>query len=319
LVKGGSYLEALGKLDIVVFDKTGTLTKGVFKVVASHAAYGFTQEELLKYAAYAEYFSSHPIAHSILQAYAQPVDSSRLTQYTELAGYGVRVNLDGKELLVGNDMLLQTASISFAKCSSMGTKVYVAINSQFVGCVVIADEIKEDSIKTIQGLKARGIYKIVMLTGDNAQAGQFIAKELALDEVYSELLPSYKVEKLEMLYAQKRPKGKLAFMGDGINDAPVLARADVGIAMGGMGADAAIEAADVIFMTDEPSKLLDAIDIAKVTKRIVWQNIIFALGVKGMFLLLSAFGIATMWEAVIADVGVSVITVLNAVRILKLR
>lgn len=237
--------------------------------------------------------------------------------YSEISGHGIRVNVNGKTVLAGNDKLMKLSDIAFEESSDIGTKVYVAIDNQYAGCIVISDEIKEDSKAAIAGLKARSVRKTVMLTGDNAQAGEAIAKELALDEFYAQLLPDQKVEKLEMLDGQKRSKGNLAFVGDGINDAPVLARADVGIAMGGLGSEAAIEAADVVLMTDEPSKLLDAIDIARFTKRIVWQNIAFALGVKGIFLLIGAFGFATMWEAVFADVGVSVIAILNAMKVLK--
>lgn len=317
LVKGSNYLEALNNLDIVVFDKTGTLTKGVFKVTGIHSADGFSESELLEYAANAEVFSNHPIALSILKAYDKSVDKDKLVDYSEISGHGIRVNVNGKTVLAGNDKLMKLSEVEFEESNDIGTKVYVAVDNQYAGCIVISDEIKNDSKAAIAGLKARSVRKTVMLTGDNAQIGEAIAKELALDEVYTQLLPDQKVEKVEMLDGQKRSKGKLAFVGDGINDAPVLARADVGIAMGGLGSDAAIEAADVVLMTDEPSKLLDAIDIAKFTKRIVWQNIAFALGVKGIFLLLGAFGIATMWEAVFADVGVSVIAILNAMRVLK--
>ncbi len=319
LVKGGNYLEALGNLDIVVFDKTGTLTKGVFKLVARHLVDGFSEEELLEYAAHAEAFSSHPIALSIQTAYARPVDSERVSLNNTIAGYGTSARVDNQAVLVGNAKLMHKEGIFFEECTALGTKVYVAIGKRFAGCLVIADELKEDSQATIRGLKARGISQTVMLTGDNVQTAQFVAEQLAIDEVYAELLPQHKVEQMERLCAGKRTKGKLAFVGDGINDAPVLAQADVGIAMGGLGSDAAIEAADVVLMTDEPSKLLEAIDIARATKRIVWQNIVFALGVKGVFLLLGALGMATMWEAVIADVGVSVLAILNAMRILKVR
>lgn len=317
LVKGSNYLEALNNLDIVVFDKTGTLTKGVFKVTGIHSADGFSESNLLEYVANAEAFSNHPIALSILKAYDKSVDKDRLVDYSEISGHGIRVNVNGKTVLAGNDKLMKLSDIAFEESSDIGTKVYVAIDNQYAGCIVISDEIKEDSKAAIAGLKARSVRKTVMLTGDNAQAGEAIAKELALDEFYAQLLPDQKVEKLEMLDGQKRSKGNLAFVGDGINDAPVLARADVGIAMGGLGSEAAIEAADVVLMTDEPSKLLDAIDIARFTKRIVWQNIAFALGVKGIFLLIGAFGFATMWEAVFADVGVSVIAILNAMKVLK--
>jgi len=317
LVKGSNYLEALNNLDIVVFDKTGTLTKVVFKVTGIFPANGFAKQELLECAANAEALSNHPIALSILKAYEKPIDKETLTDYSEISGHGIRVIVGRKTVLAGNEKLMKMYDIAYVESTGAGTKVYVAVDNQFAGCIVIADEIKEDSKNAILGLKQRGVRKAVMLTGDNVQIGGAVANELRLDEVYAQLLPDQKVEKVEMFDGQKRSKGKLAFVGDGINDAPVLARADAGIAMGGLGSDAAIEAADVVLMTDEPSKLLDAIDIAKFTKRIVWQNIAFALGVKGIFLLLGAFGIATMWEAVFADVGVSVIAILNAMRVLK--
>ena len=319
LVKGSNYLEALNNLDIVVFDKTGTLTKGVFQVMAIHTANGFTENELLAYAAKAGVFSNHPIALSILKAYDKSIDKEQLSEYSEISGHGTRVTVNGKVVFAGNEKLMKLSNISFIENTDIGTKVYVAIDNQFAGALLISDEIKKDSRETIAGLKARGVRKIIMLTGDNTRIGEAIAKELGIDEVYTDLLPDQKVEKLEMLDLQKRAKGKMAFVGDGINDAPVLARADVGIAMGGLGSDAAIEAADVVLMTDEPSKLLEAIDIAKATKGIVWQNIIFALSVKGVFLSLGAVGIATMWEAVFADVGVAVIAILNAMRILKMK
>ncbi|MDR1803205.1 MAG: cadmium-translocating P-type ATPase [Treponema sp.] len=316
LVKGGNFLEALNSLDIVVFDKTGTLTKGVFKVTSIQPADGFSEDELLEYAAKAETFSNHPIAISVLKAYGGEIDRTGLADYDEISGCGISVNAAGKKILAGNDKLMAANGIAFTKAKDAGTKVYVAVDFVFAGCVVISDEIKSDSRSAISALKAKGVRKTVMLTGDDPRIAAAIAGELALDEVYGGLLPHEKVEKVEALSGQKRPKGKLAFVGDGINDAPVLARADVGIAMGGLGSDAAIEAADVVLMTDEPSKLVEAIDIARITKHIVWQNIIFALGVKAVFLILSAFGIASMWEAVFADVGVSLLAVLNAMRII---
>jgi len=317
LVKGGNYLEALNYLDIVVFDKTGTLTKGVFKVTNVRPADGFSEDELLEYAAKAESFSNHPIALSVLSAYNGEVDKTGLSDYNEISGHGISVKAGGKKLLAGNHKLMAANGIAFTEAKDTGTKVYVAANGAFVGCIVISDEIKSDSRSAIAALKTLGVKKTVMLTGDDPRIAAAIAEELNLDEAYGGLLPHEKVEKLEMLSGQKRKKGKLAFIGDGINDAPVLARADVGIAMGGLGSDAAIEAADVVLMTDEPSKLVEAIDIARFTKRIVWQNIIFALGVKAVFLILSAFGIASMWEAVFADVGVALLAVLNAMRVLR--
>jgi len=317
LVKGGNYLEALNHLDIVVFDKTGTLTKGVFKAVGIKTANNWNEGQVLEYAAKAESFSNHPIALSILKAYGKDVDGTRLSDYNEISGHGISVMANGKAILAGNHKLMALKGISFTETQDIGTKVYVAADGEFIGCIVISDEVKPDSKATIAGLKAKGIRKTVMLTGDDPQIAAAIATELKLDECYGGLLPYEKVEKLEMLSVQKKPKGKLAFLGDGINDAPVLAQADVGIAMGGFGSDAAIEAADVVLMTDEPSKLLEAIDIARFTKRVVWQNIIFALGVKGFFLTLGAFGVATMWEAVFADVGVALLAILNASRVIR--
>ena len=317
LVKGGNFLEALNHLDIVVFDKTGTLTKGVFNVTKLRPAEGFSEKVLLEYAAKAESFSNHPIALSVLKAYDREIDKTGLSGYNEIPGRGISVKAAGKEVLAGNHKLMAANGIPYTEANDTGTKVYVAVDGVFAGCIVISDEIKGDSRNAISALKAKGVKKTVMLTGDDPRIAGAIAEELGLDEVYGGLLPHEKVEKVEMLSGQKQAKGKLAFIGDGINDAPVLARADVGIAMGGLGSDAAIEAADVVLMTDEPSKLVEAMGIARITKRIVWQNIIFALGVKAVFLMLSAFGIASMWEAVFADVGVSLLAVLNAMRILR--
>jgi len=317
LVKGGNYLEAFNNLETVVFDKTGTLTKGVFKVTAVEPADGFNRDSLLELAANAESCSNHPIALSVMKEYGKAVERDKLSDYTEIAGHGVSVNLNGKAILAGNQKLMAKAGIGFQESHSVGTKVYVASNGVFAGCIVISDEIKPDSYNAISTLKAKGVRKTVMLTGDNPHIAEAVAAELKLDEVYGGLLPHEKVEKVEMLNGKKSAKGKLAFVGDGINDAPVLAMADIGVAMGGLGSDAAIEAADVVLMTDEPSKLCEAVDIARFTKKIVWQNIFFALGVKAAFLALGAFGIATMWEAVFADVGVCLLAVLNAMRIMR--
>jgi len=319
LVKGSNYLEALNNLDIVVFDKTGTLTKGVFKVTNIIPANDYSEEALLEITANAEAFSNHPIAMSVLKAYGREADKDKISGYMEISGYGISVVVGGKKVLAGNHKLMQLENIGFTESDDIGTKIYVAVDGAFAGCIVISDEIKADSKAAIAELKSKGVRKTVMLTGDNPQIAEAIAKELQLDEVYAGLLPDQKVEKVEILNGQKSPKGKLAFVGDGINDAPVLARADVGIAMGGLGSDAAIEAADVVLMTDEPSKLGDAIDVAKFTKRIVWQNIIFALGIKGVFLVLGAFGVASMWEAVFADVGVSILAILNAMRVIRMK
>ena len=304
LVKGSNYLEALNKVSVVVFDKTGTLTKGVFKVVDITVEFGFTKEQVLEYAAQAESYSNHPIAKSIQEAFGKTIDRSVLSGYVEISGHGIRVLIGGKR-------------VSYAACQSAGTKVYIAVDGRYAGCIVIADEVKDDSQNAIASLKKIGVEKTVMLTGDDEKIGKAVAEQLGLDEYYAQLLPDQKVEKLEYLDQHKTKGSKLAFVGDGINDAPVLARADVGIAMGGLGSDAAIEAADVVLMTDEPSKLVDAIDVAKATKRIVMQNIIIALGIKSVFLILGALGIAGMWEAVFGDVGVTIIAVLNAMRILK--
>jgi Cd2+/Zn2+-exporting ATPase len=326
LVKGGNYLEAFNNLEIAVFDKTGTLTKGVFKVTNITSANGFSESKVLELAANAEAFSNHPIALSVMREYGKEADRAGLREYTEHPGYGISVVKDGKLILTGNLELMEKNGVNVKEPhnaeTKAGTKVYIAQEGVFAGCIVISDEVKPDSHSAVLALKARGVKKTIMLTGDSPQIAQVIADELGLDEVYGGLLPHEKVEKLETLNMQKYAdvkKGRkvnLAFVGDGINDAPVLAMADIGIAMGGLGSDAAIEAADVVLMTDEPSKLAEAMDIARFTKRIVRQNIVFALGVKGVFLVLGAFGIAGMWEAVFADVGVSVIAVFNAMRIL---
>ncbi|MDR2866334.1 MAG: cadmium-translocating P-type ATPase [Methanomassiliicoccaceae archaeon] len=315
LIKGGNYLEALNKTETVVFDKTGTLTKGVFKVTEILPSGNFTREQLLGAAAKAEAFSNHPIALSVLKEYGTEIDKSGLKGYTEIAGHGISVNDSDRMILAGNARLMERENIVFEETQSIGTKVYVAINGAFAGCIVISDEIKPDSRGTITALKARGI-RTVMLTGDNPGIAKAVADEIGLDEVYGGLLPQQKVEKVEWLNGQKKKGGKLVFMGDGINDAPVLALSDIGISMGGLGSDAAIEAADMVIMTDEPSKLITAMDTARFTRRIVWQNIIFALAVKGVFLMLGAVGAVSMWEAVFADVGVALIAIMNALRVI---
>jgi len=316
LVKGSNYLEALNRVETVVFDKTGTLTKGVFKVRGIFPAEGFTDKQILQYASAAESGSNHPIAKSVLASFGGEVNEI-MADYREISGYGVSACVGGKKILAGNRKLMDAEGISYMPCSKAGTKVYVAIDGSYGGCILIADESKEDSKKAIAALKKSGVEKTVMLTGDEEDIAKAVAEELGLDAYYAQLLPGEKVEKLEELDGRKRPGSKLAFVGDGINDAPVLARADVGIAMGGLGSDAAIEAADVVLMTDEPSKIVDAIQVAKATKRIVIENIVLALGVKGAFLLLGAFGVAGMWEAVFADVGVALIAVFNAMRIMR--
>ena len=317
LVKGGNYLEALNNLDLVVFDKTGTLTKGVFTVTAVQPGDGYGADELLEAVAKAEVFSNHPIALSILREYGKTVDKNGLAEYREIAGYGVSVNAGGKTIMAGNKNLMERMGIAFEESAKAGTKVYVATDRVYMGCVVISDEIKPDSRRAIAALKSKGVRKIIMLTGDNPRTAEAVATELKLDEVYGGLLPQQKVEMLETLNNRKRQNGKLAFVGDGINDAPVLAMADIGVAMGGIGSDAAIEAANVVLMTDEPSKLADAVEIARFTKRVVRQNIIFALGVKALFLIFGAIGSVGMWEAVFADVGVAILAILNATRVMK--
>ncbi|MDD4690325.1 MAG: heavy metal translocating P-type ATPase, partial [Eubacteriales bacterium] len=319
LVKGGNYLEALNNVEAVVFDKTGTLTKGVFKVTATNPQNDYTDKELLEYAAYAESYSNHPIALSIISAYNTEIDKNRIENYQEVAGHGIKVNINGKEVLAGNTRLMSSENINYNDVDILGTVVHVAIDKKYAGSIVISDEVKEDSANAIKELKALGVRKTVMLTGDLKVVADKIGNKLGLDEVYSELLPADKVEKIEFLEAQKSHKGKIVFVGDGINDAPVLARADIGMAMGGLGSDAAIEAADVVIMTDEPSKIASAIKIAKRTRSIVIQNIVFALGVKAVFLVLGALGVASMWEAVFGDMGVAIIAVLNAMRAMNMK
>ncbi|AGX42770.1 heavy metal translocating P-type ATPase [Clostridium saccharobutylicum] len=317
LVKGGNYLEALNDVEMVVFDKTGTLTKGVFKVTEIKPENNISKDELIACAAYAENYSNHPIATSILKAYGEEIIKDKIKGYEEISGYGVKVLLEGKEVLAGNYKLMDKENISYNAVETIGTVVHVSINKRYAGYIIISDEVKSDSKSAIRALKEIGVKRTVMLTGDNKAVGSKISKELGVDEVYAELLPDQKVDKLEALYNEKSPKGKIIFVGDGINDAPVLARADIGIAMGGVGSDAAIEAADVVIMTDEPSKIASAIKIAKKTRTIVMQNIIFALTIKLIILVLVAFGLGTMWEAVFGDVGVALLAVLNAMRAMK--
>ena len=319
LVKGSNYLEALAKLEVAVFDKTGTLTEGVFKVTEIHPAENVSRETLLENAAYAESFSNHPISKSLLEAYGRSLNWSRIGDSEEIAGHGVRAVIDGQTVLAGNAKLMRRENIAYDQSQLIGTAVHVAIEGRYAGYILISDQIKADAKKAIDDLRAAGVKQTVMLTGDGKVVGEHVAKVLGLDQVYTELLPDGKVHEVERLLAAKSPKGTLAFTGDGINDAPVLARADVGIAMGGLGSDAAIEAADVVIMNDEPSKIALAIKISKRTLRIVKQNIIFAIGVKLAVLLLGAFGMATMWEAVFADVGVAVIAILNAIRVLNVK
>jgi len=317
LVKGGNYLEALSKVKTVVFDKTGTLTKGEFYVVDTKCATGFESGELIEYAAYAESYSAHPIAKSIVEAYGRQINPNLIDQYRETAGQGISVTVAGRQILAGNRRLMERHGISCDRVTAAQSRVYVAVDGRYAGCIIIGDKIKEDSKTAVRELKALGIEKTVMLTGDNEQSAKQVADELCIDEFYAQLLPDDKVKMLEKAEGEKRALSKIAFVGDGINDAPVLARADIGVAMGGVGSDAAIEAADVFIMTDEISKLAQGIKIARATRKIVVQNIVFALGVKGIFLLLGALGVAGMWEAVFADVGVAIIAVVNAVRVLK--
>jgi Cd2+/Zn2+-exporting ATPase len=315
LVKGSNFLDALTQVKTVVFDKTGTLTKGEFKVSEMITANGFSEEQLIDYAAHAEANSNHPIAKSILEAYKHEIDNSRISNVSEISGHGIEVNVDGKLLFVGNDKLLHRENIEHNKCDVDGTVVHIVIDRQYAGYITISDSLKDDSKAAIDSLKNKGIDTI-MLTGDNKSAAEIYANKLGIDKYYYELLPENKVEQIEKLLSPDG-KNKVAFVGDGINDAPVLARADVGIAMGALGSDAAIETADVVLMTDSPSMVSEAINISKKTRKIVWQNIAFAMGVKSIFIVLGIFGIATMWEAVFGDMGVAILAILNATRVLK--
>ena len=314
LIKGACYIEALSRPYAIVFDKTGTLTKGTFKVTKIQPVEKISADELLKYAAYAENYSTHPIATSLKETYGRNIDTSLIGNVEEISGNGIKAQIDNSEILVGNNKLMTKFGINYISQQNAGTVIYVAKNNEFVGSITISDELKTDSKATIKNLNKKQI-KTVMLTGDNSIPAEYIAKELDIPKVYSELLPAQKVEKLEELISTQ--KGSVIFVGDGINDAPVLTRADVGIAMGGLGSDAAIEAADVVIMNDNPSKVVSAIEIAQKTMQIVKENIIFALGIKILFLILGAFGVITMWGAVFADVGVTLIAVLNSLRALK--
>ena len=316
LIKGANYLETLSKAETVVFDKTGTLTNGTFTVVAIHPQQ-ISERELLDLTATAESVSSHPIATSILKAYGEPIDKTRIGNIEELSGRGIHAVIDGKSVYVGNGVLMQSVGVDFHECKTVGTTVHIAVDGLYAGHIVIADTVKPDAKSAVEQLKASGIRKTVMLTGDSDTVGQAVAKELGMDEAYTQLMPDDKVEKTENLLAEKNTKSTLAFVGDGINDAPVLARADVGIAMGALGSDAAIEAADVVLMDDKPAKLVTALKISRKTMRIMRQNIVFALSVKAVVLLLSAFGLASMWVAVFADVGVMILAVCNAVRAMR--
>lgn len=318
LIKGSNYLEALSNTEIMVLDKTGTLTEGVFEVQQINPI-DISKEDLIKYATYAESFSNHPIAISLKKAYGKEIVNKKVSETQELPGLGVRAVIEGESIFVGNEKLMKENCIDYIKSEEIGTILYIAVNNKFAGTIVISDKIKTDAKETIDKLKKDNIKKIVMLTGDKRKVGENVAKKLGIDEVYTELLPSDKVEKVEELMKNKSENGNLAFIGDGINDAPVLAISDIGIAMGGLGSDAAIEAADVVLMTDEPSRVVDAIKISKKTMTIVKQNIIFAIFIKLIVLILSAIGISNMWQAVFADVGVSILAILNALRALYIR
>lgn len=318
LIKGSNYLEGLAKSEIIVFDKTGTLTEGVFEVQKIEAV-GITEEKLIRYAALAESFSNHPIAQSVKKAYGKKIDSKLVTSTNELTGLGIESIIEDRDVIIGNEKLMISKNIDYNKCKDIGTVLYVAIDQKYCGYILISDRIKEDSKAAIKQLKNSNVSQTVMLTGDKKDVGEFVANEIGLDKVYTDLLPDGKVEKVEELMKQKSEKGKLVFVGDGINDAPVLALSDIGIAMGGLGSDAAIEAADVVIMTDEPSKISKAISLSKKTLRIVKENIFFAIFVKIVVLVLCALGVSTMWEAVFADVGVSIIAILNALRVLRVK
>ncbi len=318
LIKGSNYLEQLANAEIIVFDKTGTLTEGVFEVQKVEAV-NISKEELLRITAYSENYSNHPIAISVKNAYNKEIDEKQIIETQELPGLGVIAKVGDQNVLVGNEKLMNENQIDFTKCNDVGTILYVAIEKKYAGYILIADKIKDDSKKAIKNLKKNNIKQTVMLTGDRKHVGENVAEELGLDKVYAELLPDEKVEKVENLLKEKSEKGKLVFVGDGINDAPVLAISDIGIAMGGLGSDAAIEAADIVLMTDEPSKIVNTINLSKKTMKIVKENIVFAISIKVLVLILSAFGISTMWEAVFADVGVSVIAIINSLRVLRVK
>ena len=318
LIKGSNYLEQLANAEIIVFDKTGTLTEGVFEV-QKVSPVDISEEELLRITAYAENYSNHPISVSLKKAYNKRIDEKEIIKTEEISGHGIVAQIGNKEVLVGNEKLMKQKEIDYQKCDEIGTILYIAINGKYAGYILIADKIKKDSIKAIKNLKKNNIKQTIMLTGDRKDVGESVAKELGLDKVYTELLPDGKVEKVETLLKEKTEKGKLAFVGDGINDAPVLAISDIGIAMGALGSDSAIEAADIVLMTDEPSKIVDAIYLSKRTMRIVKENIVFAIFIKVLVLILSAIGLSTMWEAVFADVGVSIIAIINALRVLKVK
>lgn len=319
LVKGGNYLEALTYVDTIVFDKTGTLTKGIFSVTEINNEKWIEKEKLIEITAFAESYSSHPIATSIINKYDKKIDSGKVSNLEEIAGQGIKCSIENKVVLVGNFKLMKQQGVDCKQLGASGTLVYVAIDKKYAGCIVISDEEKEDAKFAIEGLKENGIKQTIMLTGDNENIAKVVARKIGIDKYYAGLLPADKVLRIEGIQENQKLKSKVMFVGDGINDAPVLARADIGVAMGGVGSDAAIEAADIVLMTDEPSRIIDSIIIAKKTKLIIWQNITFALVVKFGVLILTALGHSNMWEAVFADVGVAILAVLNAMRILKIK
>jgi Cd2+/Zn2+-exporting ATPase len=319
LIKGSNYLDVLSGLKTIIFDKTGTLTKGVFKVNEIHPASIYNDAELLKLAAYAEYHSTHPIAKSILESFDKPIAEEQILTFEEISGRGIKAQVDGKQIIAGNDRMLHEFNIEHPICEIDGTVVHIAVDSIYAGYLVISDEIKDEAKESIQLLKSDGVKKIKIFSGDNKNSTKNIAEKLEVDDYKSELLPENKLSELEKIINSSKNEEKVGFVGDGINDAPVIARADVGIAMGAFGSDAAIESADVVIMTDNLLKLPEAIDISRRTRKIVWENIIFALTVKGLFILLGGFGLASMWEAVFADMGVAIIAILNATRVLRIK
>lgn len=319
LVKGSNYLEALSKAEVMVFDKTGTLTEGVFSVAEINPVDGILDEELLRIAAYAENYSDHPIALSIKEAYGKPVDSGRVEDVEDLTGFGLKALVEGHEVKIGKHSLIHSSNRPVSEAESVGTAVYVSVDGRYIGNIVLMDEPKNDAKKTIEGIKNLGVKKTVMLTGDRKNIAEYVSNKLGIDEVYAELLPADKVEKVRDLIKARSDSGRVVFVGDGLNDAPVLTLADIGIAMGGLGSDAAIEASDIVIMNDEPSKIITGYKISRKTLGIVKENIVFAIGIKVLVMILGAFGLATMWEAIFADVGVAVIAILNSIRVLGYR
>ena len=319
LVKGSNYLEALSKAEVMVFDKTGTLTEGVFSVAEINPVDGLLDEELLRIAAYAENYSDHPIALSIKEAYGKPVDSDRVEDVEDLTGFGLKAVVEGHEVKIGKHSLIHSSNRPVSEAESVGTAVYVSVDGRYIGNIVLMDEPKNDAKKTIEGIKNLGVKKTVMLTGDRKNIAEYVSDKLGIDEVYAELLPADKVEKVRDLIKARSDSGRVVFVGDGLNDAPVLTLADIGIAMGGLGSDAAIEASDIVIMNDEPSKIITGYKISRKTLGIVKENIVFAIGIKVLVMILGAFGLATMWEAIFADVGVAVIAILNSIRVLGYR